>query len=151
MGKSIIVKGADFSAVAIAKINLFDASLARRNYAVWSQNDTSPATIKTFNGFCVTPYITIPTGAKKIRVTGYEASGAVRFRFTKTTSDSEAVPQWTGLAGIMSAPATTDGNALMDVPTDSEYIYFTASIFRGASAAAATAADLSNVRVEAIF
>lgn len=151
MGKSIIVKGADFSGVAISSINLFDPSTARRNYAVYSSSDSAAATVTTYNGFCVTPYIRIPDGARKIHVSGYQASGSVRFRFSKTTSDSEAVPQGTGLAGVMTVASTSSGNATLNVPSDTTYIYFVASIFRSSSASEASSVNLSGVVVEALF
>lgn len=151
MGRSIIVKGADFSSVALASENLFDARQARRNYAVYAKSDSAAATVTTYNGFCVSNYIEIPEGAKKIHVTGFVASASVRCRFSKTISDSEAVPQGTGLAGLMSIGATTDGNALVNVPSDTTYKYFIASIFRGANATAAANADLTNVRIEVLY
>ena len=144
MGKSIIVKGADFSAVAIDQTNLFNPANARRNYAVYASNDSASATVTTYNGFCVCEYIQVPQNCTKILVSNVQASGAIRFRFSKTTSDSESVPQNTGLAGLY-----TPGIAI-DVPSDPEYIYFVASIFRGANAEAAANADLTDVTIEAL-
>lgn len=149
MGRSIIVKGADFSSVALASENLFDASQARRNYAVYASSDSAAATVTTYNGFCVSNYIEIPEGAKKIKIYNVVTSGAVRFRFSKTTSDSEAVPQNTGLAGLM-AGSSFDSKTI-NIPSDTTYKYFIASIFRGANASAAASANLTNVRIEILY
>lgn len=149
MGRSIIVKGADFSSVALASENLFDASQARRNYAVYAPSDTGSATVKTYNGFCVSNYIEIPEGAKKVKIYNVVASGGVRFRFSKTTSDSEEVPQNTGLAGIMAGSSFE--SRTINVPSDTTYKYFIATIFRGANSTAAANANLTNIRIEVLY
>lgn len=149
MGKSIIIKGADFSEVALASINLFDPSQVRRNYAVYAPSDSGVATVKTYDGFCTTPYILIPEGAKKIHIVSpVIKTGSVRYRFTTAASDSEEVPQGTGLAGLYGSSSTTQ--ATINVPSNSNYIYFCASIYRGTKAEASTI-DLSGVTIEALF
>ena len=145
MGKSIIIKGADFSINAIGVQNLFNIADVRRNYAVLYNANTLTATIGAYDKLCVSGYIRIPASATKIHVSGLHATGNIRYRFTTAQDDDEATTE----NGILATAGVSE--ATVNVPSNSSYTYFSATIYSGASAAAAASADLSNVSVEAIF
>lgn len=168
MGKVLIFKDADFSVNAINDVpprEMYDISGVRRNYAVYATSDSSTATVSNIDacsGICVSNYVTIPTGAVRIIVSGIHANGSVRFRFSQTNSDSEAVQQSTtqrtGNAGVlyMSSTLTNSGTAELLVPSGMNY--FIASIYRDTSGstvsakkAAANGADLTGVSIKVYF
>lgn len=172
MGKILTIKNADFSANAISTVTpetppreMYDVSGARRNYAVYATSDSSTATVSNItacSGICVSNYVAIPEGAVRIIVSGLHANGAIRFRFSQTASDSEAVqqsiPARTGNAGILYSSSTLseDGSAELAVPSGVNY--FIASIFRDTSGsstsakqAAANNADLTGVSIKVYF
>ena len=150
MGKVLVIKGADFSAVSAGKIeqivNVFDTSKARRNYAVTASGGYT--TIGYNDQFVITSFIPIPADAQKVCWSGISCSNTINMKFTKSQSDDESVPMDSKYAMIQheGASSNAEGEFALTTQYADGYRYVVLSVYRGASGTAATA-NLSNVNI----